>query len=149
MEPFIKAYGHYDTSTGGYVLSSSIQSLTTSIINAGEFVGAISSFLIDNKFGRRGGLFVSSAFVVIGTIFQVAADNLGLLITGRLLLGKPSSLGVDGILLILSYRLRGGTDFLSGTFVCRGLCASPIPRCPRVSLSIQYRTGIITRSDRG
>ncbi|KAJ5459614.1 general substrate transporter [Penicillium daleae] len=87
MEPFIKAYGHYDTTTGGYVLSSSMQSLTTSIINAGEFVGAISSFLIDNKFGRRGGLFVSSAFVVIGAIFQVAADNLGLLITGRLLLG--------------------------------------------------------------
>lgn len=87
MEPFIKAYGHYDTTTGGYVLSSSMQSLTTSIINVGEFVGAISSFLIDNKFGRRGGLFVSSAFVVIGAIFQVAADNLGLLITGRLLLG--------------------------------------------------------------
>lgn len=87
MKPFIKAYGHYDITTGGYVLSSSMQSLTTSIINAGEFVGAISSFLIENKVGRRGGLFVSSAFVVAGAIFQVAADNLGLLITGRLLLG--------------------------------------------------------------
>ncbi|KAJ5627838.1 general substrate transporter [Penicillium lividum] len=87
MEPFIKAYGHYDSATGGYVLSASIQSLTTSIINVGEFVGAVSSFLVDDRIGRRGGLFVSSAFVVIGVIFQVAADNLGLLIVGRLALG--------------------------------------------------------------
>jgi hypothetical protein len=150
MEPFIKAYGHYDTTAGDYVLSSSIQSLTTSIINAGEFVGAISSFLVDNKFGRRGGLFVSSAFVVIGTIFQVAADNMGLLITGRLLLGELFHLRLmKHSRLIHSYRLRGGTDFLFGTTVRRGLCPSPVPRCPRVSVSIQYRTWTIARSDRG
>ncbi|PYH96660.1 general substrate transporter [Aspergillus ellipticus CBS 707.79] len=87
MEPFIKAYGHYDHATGGYILSSSIQSLTTSIINVGELVGAVSSYLVDDRIGRRGGLFVSSAFVVIGVVFQVAADNLALLIVGRLLLG--------------------------------------------------------------
>ncbi|CAI7638585.1 unnamed protein product [Penicillium glandicola] len=87
MEPFIKAYGHYDSATGGYVLSSSIQSLTSSIINVGEIAGALSSFLVDDIIGRRGGLFVSSAFVVAGVIFQVAADNLALLIIGRLCLG--------------------------------------------------------------
>ncbi|OJI82496.1 hypothetical protein ASPTUDRAFT_172682 [Aspergillus tubingensis CBS 134.48] len=87
MEPFIKAYGHYDSATGGYILSSSIQSLTTSIINVGELVGAISSYLVDDRIGRRGGLFVSSTFVVLGVIFQVSADKLALLIVGRLLLG--------------------------------------------------------------
>ncbi|GLA47680.1 hypothetical protein AnigIFM63604_002489 [Aspergillus niger] len=87
MEPFIKAYGHYDNATGGYVLSSSIQSLTTSIINVGELVGAVSSYLVDDRIGRRGGLFVSSTFVVLGVIFQVSADKLALLIVGRLLLG--------------------------------------------------------------
>lgn len=87
MDPFIKAYGHYDSATGGYVLSSSIQSLTTSIINVGELVGAVSSYLVDDRIGRRGGLFVSSAFVTAGVIFQVAADNLALLIVGRLLMG--------------------------------------------------------------
>jgi len=88
MEPFIKEYGRYDSATGSYVLSASMQSLTTSIINVGELVGAVSSFVVDDRIGRRGGLFVSSAFVVVGVIFQVAADDLGLLIVGRLLLGE-------------------------------------------------------------
>ncbi|KAJ5658343.1 general substrate transporter [Penicillium longicatenatum] len=87
MEPFIKEYGRYDSATGAFTLSASMQSLTTSIINVGELVGAVSSFLVDDRIGRRGGLFVSSAFVVAGVIFQVAADDLGLLIVGRLLLG--------------------------------------------------------------
>lgn len=88
MKPFIKEYGRYDSATGAYVLSASMQSLTTSIINVGELVGAVSSFIVDDRIGRRGGLFVSSAFVVVGVIFQVAADDLGLLIVGRLLLGE-------------------------------------------------------------
>lgn len=90
MEPFIKEYGHYDSASGAYVLSASMQSLTTSIINVGELVGAVSSFVVDDRIGRRGGLFVSSAFVVAGVIFQVAADDLGLLIVGRLLLGEST-----------------------------------------------------------
>ncbi|KAJ5097386.1 general substrate transporter [Penicillium angulare] len=87
MDPFIKAYGHYDPEVNAYAMSSRIQSITTSIINVGEFIGAASSFAIDDKIGRRGGMFVSSVFVVIGVIFQVSANNLGLLIAGRLVLG--------------------------------------------------------------
>lgn len=88
MEPFSKAYGHYDSSTGTYILSSSIQSLTTSIINVGELVGAVSSYIIGDNLGRRGGLFVSSFMVVLGVIFQTASHYLGMLIVGRLVLGK-------------------------------------------------------------
>ncbi|GAM35494.1 hypothetical protein TCE0_017r03874 [Talaromyces pinophilus] len=87
MEPFIKAYGHYDSSTGTYILSSSIQSLTTSIINVGELVGAVSSYVVGDHLGRRGGLFVSSLMVVLGVIFQTASHYLGMLIVGRLVLG--------------------------------------------------------------
>jgi MFS family permease len=90
MQSFIKVYGHYNSTTDSYVLSSSIQSLTTSIINVGELLGAISSYLVDDRIGRRGGLFVSSAFVTAGVIFQVSADELGLLIVGRLLMGMCS-----------------------------------------------------------
>ncbi|KAJ6013841.1 sugar transporter [Penicillium herquei] len=87
MEPFLQDYGSFDNATGAYVLSSSIQSLTTSIINIGEFIGAVSSFMLDDKIGRRGGLFVSSACVLIGVIFQVSAPKIALLIVGRLFLG--------------------------------------------------------------
>ncbi|KAG9949566.1 general substrate transporter, partial [Aureobasidium melanogenum] len=87
MQPFLKIFGHLDPVKGVYVLSAERQSLTTSIINAGEFVGAISSFVIGERLGPRSGLFVSSAAVIIGTLIQVLAPNVGALIAGRLILG--------------------------------------------------------------
>ncbi|KAJ5702696.1 general substrate transporter [Penicillium malachiteum] len=87
MEPFLRSYGNYDPSTGDYAINPSIESITTSSINIGELLGAVSSFMIDDKIGRRGGLFVSSACVLIGVIFQVSAPKLALLIMGRLFLG--------------------------------------------------------------
>ncbi|GLA07844.1 hypothetical protein AnigIFM60653_009083 [Aspergillus niger] len=116
MEPFIKAYGHYDNATGGYVLSSSIQSLTTSIINVGELVGAVSSYLVDDRIGRRGGLFVSSTFVVLGVIFQVSADKLALLIVGRLLLADCAPARFRGALVSL-YQFDVGLGLLLGVIV--------------------------------
>uniref|UniRef100_A0A093VIF4 Putative glucose transporter rco-3 n=1 Tax=Talaromyces marneffei PM1 TaxID=1077442 RepID=A0A093VIF4_TALMA len=90
MEPFIEAYGHYDSSIGTYIMSSSIQSLTTSIINVGELIGAVSSYIVGDHLGRRGGLFVSSFMVVLGVIFQTASHYLGMLIVGRLLLDNAT-----------------------------------------------------------
>lgn len=87
MEPFLEIYGHYDTAQGSYVLSSRLESIVTSIINVGELLGALSSYLVGDFLGRRGGLFLAMVAVVIGVIFQVSANNLGLLITGRLILG--------------------------------------------------------------
>ncbi|KAH0359487.1 general substrate transporter, partial [Aureobasidium melanogenum] len=87
MQPFLKIFGHLDPVKGVYVMSAERQSLTTSIINAGEFVGAISSFVIGERLGPRSGLFVSSAAVIIGTLIQVLAPNVGALIAGRLILG--------------------------------------------------------------
>ena len=91
MPAFLKIFGTYDPKTHEYMMSAERQSLTTSIINAGEFVGAVSSFLIGEKLGPRSGLFVSSAAVIIGTLIQVIAPNVGALIAGRLVLGKSAS----------------------------------------------------------
>jgi SP family sugar:H+ symporter-like MFS transporter len=88
MPEFVKYYGTFDSTKGTYVLSAKVESLVTSIINAGEFIGAISSSFIGDKIGRKGGLFVSSACVVVGVIFQVASTHEGTLIVGRLVLGK-------------------------------------------------------------
>jgi MFS transporter, SP family, sugar:H+ symporter len=90
MQPFIRLYGHYDPTKGIYVLTSRTQSITSSIINAGEFLGAVSSFIIGDKLGRRGGLFVSSTCVIIGTTIQVADTHIGALVAGRLVLGTYS-----------------------------------------------------------
>lgn len=86
-KPFTRNYGHFDPAKGTYVVDPSVLSLVTSIINAGEFVGAVSAFWIGEKLGRRGGLFLSSACVCAGVILQVSGPHEGLLITGRLVLG--------------------------------------------------------------
>ena len=88
MPSFIEGYGTYDAATDKFILSAGKQSLATSIINAGEFLGAISSYFIGSKIGRKGRLFLSSACVAVGVIFQVSGTYEGLLIVGRLVLGK-------------------------------------------------------------
>jgi len=92
MQPFIELYGHFDAVQGKYVLASRIESIITSIINVGEFLGAVSSFIVEDRLGRRGGLYVSSTCVIIGTVLQVSHSNIGILIAGRLVLGTPSQI---------------------------------------------------------
>ena len=87
MQPFLEIYGKYDPVKKIYFMSAAHQSLTSSIINAGEFVGAVSSYYLIDKLGRRGSLFVSSGTVVVGTIIQAASTHIGSLIAGRLVLG--------------------------------------------------------------
>jgi SP family sugar:H+ symporter-like MFS transporter len=92
MPQFLSHYGSLDPATGKYGLSAKEESLVTSIINAGEFFGAIASTFIADKVGRKGGPYVSSTCVVIGIILQVDTIHEGSLITGRLVLGKGSLL---------------------------------------------------------
>ncbi|KFZ20703.1 hypothetical protein V502_03052 [Pseudogymnoascus sp. VKM F-4520 (FW-2644)] len=87
MQPFLSVYGHFDTKSMEYAVSSSTLSLITSIINVGEFVGATSAFWIGNKLGYKHGLYVSSTAVVVGAIFQVAGTVEATLIIGRLFTG--------------------------------------------------------------
>lgn len=142
MKPFIQAYGHYDSSTGTYILSSKIQSLTTSIINVGELVGAVSSYIIGDHLGRRGGLFVSSFMVVLGVVFQTASHYLGMLIVGRLVLGKHE-LNPSSNITKTTYRLTGSfriccrLDLLLGPPICSRLCTCSVSWSTCVHVPIQ------------
>lgn len=88
LPDFQHLYGSYDDKTHSYVVASSVMSLVTSIINVGEFIGALTAFWVGDKAGRKGGLYISSLCVVVGTILQVSSSTESLLITGRLVLGK-------------------------------------------------------------
>lgn len=88
MDEFNLHYGSYDAATGKKMVSASTQSLVTSIINAGEFIGAATAFLISERIGLRGGLLASCVIVAIGTTLQVAVPDVGCLIAGRLVLGR-------------------------------------------------------------
>lgn len=69
MPEFLKDYGSMNPATRKYMLSAGKQSLVTSIINAGEFLGAVSSYFIGSKIGRKGGLYAACVCVVVGVIF--------------------------------------------------------------------------------
>lgn len=87
MEQFVQSYGTYDTATGKMVVSASRQSLVTSIINVGEFVGALTASWLGQRAGLRGGLMVACVIVMVGTTLQAAGTGIGLMIAGRLVLG--------------------------------------------------------------
>jgi len=80
MDEFNLHYGSYDAATGKKMVSAPTQSLVTSIINAGEFIGAATAFLISERIGLRGGLLASCVIVAIGTTLQVAVPDVGCLI---------------------------------------------------------------------
>ncbi|UZJ52765.1 hypothetical protein CBS101457_002085 [Exobasidium rhododendri] len=69
-------------------ITSSQRSIVTSIIQAGEFCGALFAGPIGDWFGRRGAFFGAIFFLTVGTILQlVVAGNLALVGVGRALLG--------------------------------------------------------------
>jgi SP family sugar:H+ symporter-like MFS transporter len=87
------------------MLSSKVLSVVTSIINAGEFVGACSSFYLGDKLGLKKGLYISTFFIAIGVVLQVAGHNEASLICGRLFLGRTTSFDIsrNGQLMSLGY----------------------------------------------
>ena len=88
MPPFVRAYGVLDKATDTYSLPSWLLSLITSIINLGEFLGAIASHKLGVIFGRRGGLVIGCATILLGILIHSVAPIVALLVIGRLLLGK-------------------------------------------------------------
>lgn len=61
--------------------------LVTSIVFVGGFVGALVASPTADYFGRRVGMFVGSTLTFAGTIIQTAAQNAGMFIGGRFLIG--------------------------------------------------------------
>ncbi|SCV02130.1 LAMI_0G16160g1_1 [Lachancea mirantina] len=73
------------TSTGKFTAGQT--SLTTSILSAGTFCGALAAPLASDVLGRKLGLLISAAIFTVGVVLQVAATSLGLLIAGRVIAG--------------------------------------------------------------
>ncbi|TXT07086.1 hypothetical protein VHUM_03256 [Vanrija humicola] len=92
MEHFLQSYGDLQPD-GTYILSSGTDSLITSILSAGTFVGSLFASTIGDWIGRRMGVVVYLVVFCVGVALQTAAKgNVGTFAAGRVLAG----LGVGG-----------------------------------------------------
>ncbi|KAI0931199.1 hypothetical protein AcW2_000135 [Taiwanofungus camphoratus] len=87
MKDFIARFGQMG-SDGQPYLSSSRQSVITSLLSAGTIVGAIAQAFTSDRFGRRGSILIWSAVFTVGTVIQTSTiHSLAQIIIGRFIAG--------------------------------------------------------------
>lgn len=75
------------TATANFHLTARDQSLTTSILSAGTFFGAIIAGDIADFIGRRITIIAGCFIFTIGCILETASTTLGVMVAGRLICG--------------------------------------------------------------
>ncbi|KAF6755181.1 general substrate transporter [Ephemerocybe angulata] len=114
MPNFIRTFGELGAD-GEYFLSSSRQSIITSLLSAGTFVGAIAQAFTSDRFGRRSSILGWSATFTIGVVIQTATISSVVQITvGRFIAG----LGVGALSAIVPlYNGETAPKALRGTLL--------------------------------
>ncbi|THU85105.1 sugar transporter [Dendrothele bispora CBS 962.96] len=87
MDDFVRRFGE-QMSDGSFVLSSSRQSIITSLLSAGTFVGALGQAFTSDRFGRKGTILIWAAIFTVGTAIQTGTDtSLAQITIGRFIAG--------------------------------------------------------------
>ncbi|KAA1478057.1 general substrate transporter [Dentipellis sp. KUC8613] len=87
MPDFIQRFGEQNAD-GTFTLSSSRQSIITSLLSAGTFVGALGQALTSDRYGRRGSIFIWSTIFTVGVIIQTATlTSIAQISVGRFIAG--------------------------------------------------------------
>ncbi|PPQ78039.1 hypothetical protein CVT25_015584 [Psilocybe cyanescens] len=87
MPDFIRRFGELGDN-GEFFLSSSRQSIITSLLSAGTFVGALAQAFTSDRFGRRGsiliwsGIFTIGVAIQTGTTFSIVQLTIGRFVAG-------------------------------------------------------------------
>lgn len=98
----------------GYAITSSQQSLVTSILSAGTFFGALAGAYIADWLGRRGGVFLATAVFAFGVSLQTGCHQWAAFIVGRVFAG----LGVGLVsILIPMYQSECSPKWIRGAVV--------------------------------
>lgn len=102
MDKFKEDYGQRNAD-GVFEFPSAQRSYSTSIVQAGEFVGALCAGFVGDWFGRRGTFHAAVFCLTLGTLLQVVvAGSIGLLTGGRAVLGMGVGLLANSTPLYLS-----------------------------------------------
>lgn len=75
MPDFIDRFGQPNGPNGAMHLSSSRQSIITSLLSAGTFVGSLGQAFTADRWGRKGSIRIWSVIFTIGVIIQTATDR--------------------------------------------------------------------------
>ncbi|KAI0317252.1 general substrate transporter [Amylostereum chailletii] len=87
MKDFVRRFGEAD-GNGGFVLSSSRQSIITSLLSAGTFVGALAQAFTADRYGRRMSIFIWATIFTVGCVIQTATiDSIAQISVGRFIAG--------------------------------------------------------------
>ncbi|KAJ7157287.1 general substrate transporter [Mycena filopes] len=115
MPDFVDRFGELDTATGEMVLSNSRQSIITSLLSAGTFIGALAQAFTSDRFGRRGSILIWSGIFTVGVAIQTGTARSIVQITiGRFVAG----LGVGALSAIVPlYNGETAPKALRGTFL--------------------------------
>lgn len=75
MDDFNNRFGDIHNSDGTRTLSASRQSVITSLLSAGTFVGALTQAFTSDRYGRRGSILIWSIVFTIGVAIQTGTVN--------------------------------------------------------------------------
>ncbi|KAF9011200.1 general substrate transporter [Cyathus striatus] len=114
MPDFIRRFGEVGPD-GQFFLSSSRQSIITSLLSAGTFVGALGQAFTSDRFGRRGSILIWSGIFTVGVIIQTATEfSIAQITVGRFFAG----LGVGALSAIVPlYNGETAPKALRGTLL--------------------------------
>jgi SP family sugar:H+ symporter-like MFS transporter len=114
MNAFKRQFGTNCSDEDGNLCTSD-SSLIVAILSAGTAVGALLSAPAGDSLGRRLTLMIFVGIFCIGSIFQVCAQDIPLLLVGRALAG----VGVGGVsVLVPLYQSEMAPKWIRGTLVC-------------------------------
>ncbi|KAJ7511845.1 general substrate transporter [Mycena galericulata] len=115
MPDFIDRFGQVDSKTGEMVLTASRQSIITSLLSAGTFVGALGQAFTSDRFGRRGSILIWSGIFTVGVAIQTGTVHSVVQLTiGRFVAG----LGVGALSAIVPlYNGETAPKALRGTLL--------------------------------
>ncbi|KAJ7291914.1 general substrate transporter [Mycena rebaudengoi] len=74
MPDFIERFGGLNAE-GNPILSSARQSIITSLLSAGTFVGALGQAFTSDRFGRRGSILIWSGIFTVGVAIQTGTER--------------------------------------------------------------------------
>ncbi|KZT22640.1 sugar transporter [Neolentinus lepideus HHB14362 ss-1] len=155
MPDFIERFG--EGPPGSKILTSSRQSIITSVISAGTFIGSLSQSLTSDRLGRRPSLLLWSAIFTVGIAIQTSTDtSLAQLTIGRFVAG----LGVGALsaivplyngetvpkrlrgAMLVVYQLQINVGFLASYVIEQGTHTIPGSASWRIPVGLQMLWGL-------